>query len=570
MTESGGIIAEFAFALGLVDNASKPLNEAAETAEKTAEKASASWAGAGKAIGAALAAVGAAVVGAGAGLFALADRSTATADAIAKGARNAGIASDEYQKLAHAADLSDVSAEALTRTVQTLNQQLLESANGGAQPFVDALGQIGLRAEDLGGSPTENLGKIFDALNMIPDDARRSALSIELLGRGGRQMASLIAEGSAGLNAMGEEAERLGLIIDEEALAASEAFQDSLTRMKGSLGAIARDIGISLAPAIEDVTIEVTEWAAANGEVFAEDLSGTVRNLGDALVQLLPAITAVAGALGTLAEEWRLAVDVLTLDDADFKPEDLVGADTKLEAAANRAIRLESERNTARTNRKIARDQERAEREADAKEAREIAASVTGPALSDAGLKYNKQTGKVESIKKAGGGGKRSERPVDFAAEDFEELEAEELLGEDIDRLARQVGASDAQRQEALSAAARSLAGNASVSVALKAAKSRLESLTGTTLRDKESDPILSEIFGEDVPDVQLSQLALGAQPQTLIATINNSFAFDVRQEINGAGNPAEVASQINRQMVEVWEGAVEKSTKLAKVRFRR
>lgn len=563
-------IQEFILGLTFGKADEKNLALATKDAEDAAKKVDHAWSGVGKAIATGIAAIGAAAIGAGAGLFALADKSTAAADAIAKGARNAGIASDEYQKLAHAGGLADVPIETLGRSVQDLNRQLLEAAQGGAEPFVEALGQVGLSATDLGGSPTENLGKIFDALNAIPDEARRSALSIELLGRGGRQMASLIAEGSAGLSAMGDEAERLGLIIDEDALKASEEFQDSLTRMKSTLGATARDIGITLAPAIEDVTMEVTEWAAANGEVFAEDLGSTVRDLGDALVQLLPAITAVAGAIGTLAEEWKLAVDVLALDDADFKPEDLVGADTKLEAASNRAIRIESERNTARTNRRIQRDQERAAREADAREAREIAASVTGPTLTEAGFKLNKRTGQVERTgKRRGGGGKRKAKAVDFEAEDFELLEAEDALGADLDSLVSRVGGTAEQRQAALEAASDSLARGANKSVALDAARGTLSSLTGVDLSPSK-DPILSEIFGENVPDANLSMLAMGATPNTLIATINNNFDVDVTNEINGAGNPAEVGAQVTATVRAVLTDEVAKVTKLYKPPFRR
>jgi hypothetical protein len=149
---------------------------------------------------------------------------------------------------------------------------------------------------------------------------------------------------------------------------------------------------------------------------------------------------------------------------------------------------------------------------------------------------------------------------------------AEAAFGEEIRRLAQDSNLSETAVAQALIAGQGSLDQGAAQSVARKSALGRLGSLAGKDLTPKSdaTNPLLSAIFGEDVPDVRLSQVALGAQPQTLIANITNNFDFKFDQEINGAGNPADVASQINRGVRSVFEDAISKSTKLAKVNFRR
>lgn len=571
-------IQEFILGLTFGKADEKNLALATKDAEDAAKKVDHAWSGVGKAIATGIAAIGAAAIGAGAGLFALADKSTAAADAIAKGARNAGIATDEYQKLAHAAGLSDVPIETLGRSIQDLNRQLLEASTGGAEPFVAALRHVGLSADDLGGTPTENLGKIFDALNAIPDEAKRSALSIELLGRGGRQMASLIAEGSAGLAELSAEAERLGLVIDEAGLAASESFQDSLENLQGTVTALGRDLGITLAPAIENVVDDLTEWAAANGEVLRDDLAGTVDDLGGALTELLPLIDLAVSGLGLMAEAVQgLSLVVSTVGHTiDVIKENPFGFDPT-EEGFDRAVaeQLEDDQ-TKFANRERRQGERAAERAAKQTLADQERLRLTGP-LERSRIRAARETLKGQVAlqeafgkKKPGrGGGKRKAKPVDLEAEDFELLEAEDALGAELDDLTTRAGATPEQRQEALVAASRSLAGYASVDVARKAAVSRLSSLTGVDLSPSK-DPILSEIFGENVPDANLSMLAMGATPNTLIATINNNFDVDVTNQINGAGNPAEVGAQVTATVRAVLTDEVAKVTKLYKPPFRR
>lgn len=593
----------------------KNLIAATSSAEQAARKVETSWKGVGKSVAAGIGVIGGAVLGAAAGMFALANQSTKTLDAVAKGARNAGIASGEFQKLAYAGDLADVSSQTLGRTVQTLNRQLLDAQRGGVTPFTEALATVGLELDDLKGSATDNLGTLFDALNRIPDEGQRAALAVELLGKGGREMGSLIAGGSAELRALGDEAERFGLVKSPEAIAAAEDFQDSLTRLDGVVTGVATDIGIALTPAIDDVVDSATEWAAANREVLATSLEDSARGLADALTGLLPLMAKLVGFIGDAASEATLLAEAAQLTNEQVARETghtptgsiaegagagALGSPIK---AAIKAIRGEDvsasdfigsvpgaiiggigalgEGDGARlTAAEILRNRRRSEN--DAARRRRAGERATEQDLLDLrntpdqgaplpdDLKFNKFTGQYERARRRGGrGGARKDKPVDFTEEDFELLEAEDTLGAELDRIAERAGATAEQRQEALVAASRSLAGHASVDVARKAAVSRLSSLTGVDLSPSK-DPILSEIFGENVPDANLSMLAMGATPNTLIATINNSFDVDVTNQINGAGNPAEVGAQVTATVRAVLTDEVAKVTKLYKPPFRR
>jgi hypothetical protein len=192
----------------------------------------------------------------------------------------------------------------------------------------------------------------------------------------------------------------------------------------------------------------------------------------------------------------------------------------------------------------------------------EKAANVfTGPSIDDAGSDRVTPKG-------GRGGGKRSPTEVISA----ETIEADELFGDELRRLADAGGVGETAVQNALQAAVSSLGSGSSQSVARKAALSRLGSLTGQDLSASGgSDPLLSELLdGENIPDIELSKIARGANPQTLISNITNNITTDVTQNINGAGSPTDVATESARNFRDMFADIVGKASKTVKINYRR
>ena len=108
--------------------------------------------------------------------------------------------------------------------------------------------------------------------------------------------------------------------------------------------------------------------------------------------------------------------------------------------------------------------------------------------------------------------------------------------------------------------------------MARNAALGRLGSSAGVDLTvKKQTDPLLSQIFGdENVPDVQLSSIARGAEPQVLISNITNNFDFKIDQVIDGAGDPAMVGDLSGRAIRDFFQGSISAATRTAKVNFAR
>lgn len=542
-------VAEILFGLGFGAINTDPLKKVVKESEDAAKKATAPWVTTGKQIATGIGVAAAA----GAGLLKLVDSATKVGDAIGDSAAKARISTDAFQRLSLAAERGDVSMETLTKGLSTLSKNLDAAREGGAKPFVEALERIGLTTNDLGTDAEENLGKLADGLLSVADPTERTALSMALLGKSGQQLAGVLDGGSESLRAYGAEAEAMGLITEEEIRRSGE-FQDAMD----DVGRVGRSLAVSVAthlsPALTDLVDDVTDVGAALGS-----LSRDMEESGDAVqdnesfwTSWIRLILTVPSAIADIARE---------IGNVDTAIQDAVDSAQKQARDAEQTAR-----NAQRDREGIARENERREK----KEERELEESLTtGPTLKQAGIRRDPKTGKlIRPSDRKGGGGSRRTRPADFSAEDFEQLEAEEAFGGQLDRFASQVGATAQQRQLALEAAASARARGASDSVALKAGQSQIESLTGAKVRTH--DPMLSDLLGTDVPDVKLSQLSRGAEPQVLVSHITNTFTFNTDLDVNGAGDAVAVAERTVDVMKDSWRGQIEQATKTVKIRWDR
>jgi hypothetical protein len=215
--------------------------------------------------GAAVAA--AAVAGIGIALFKFVDAQTKALDSTAKMSRALGISAEEMQRLNFAFSQSGVSAGAGQKAILKLNEQVLKLSEGTVSRSSKAFEELGVSFKDLEGkTATEQLGIVSDALLEVDDKARRSALSATLLGKSaGPELATLIAEGSAGINALAASTEN---VLTGEQLQRAELFQDAMGRMDQFMTGLAQTIAVELAPPITEIIDTVREWIGQNREII--------------------------------------------------------------------------------------------------------------------------------------------------------------------------------------------------------------------------------------------------------------------------------------------------------------
>lgn len=282
---------KLAFILSATDKMSRIVDEAVK---KSTDKLSAFERTTGK-VGRSMMRTGAVMVGAGAALGgAMLGMAKSTADygnVAAKTARSVGMETEEYQKLAYAAKYAGVDQQKLSASLVRFNKNIVDAAAGSktaGQVFKD----LGINIKDSAGNlraPNEILADVADIFKNTKDGAAKTALAYELLGRSGADMISLLNGGASGLEAMGKEAERMGMVISADAAHASEDFCDNLDRVRDSARGVVFQLGAAMMPAINDLAIKiknainrVTQWMQKNPQ-----LAATIGKVGMVLAGLL-------------------------------------------------------------------------------------------------------------------------------------------------------------------------------------------------------------------------------------------------------------------------------------------
>jgi len=246
---------------------------------------------------------------AAAGIYKLVDSQTAAMDRTNKLSRALGIGVEELQRLQFAASQSGVGAEQLSLGMRTLNKNLLDISQGAGAEAKRGFDELGLSLADLDGlSRTQQLGLIGDRLNKIGDDAKRAALAGQIFGtRAGPQLATLLAEGSAGIARLAAQTQ--GVFSQADADRAT-AFQDRLGEVRNQVEALVRGLAVNLLPTIEDLIVRLQDWLAANDELIAQKLE-------DAIHAVIEAASTLYGILETVTEVMRaLGIDTNTAEVA--------------------------------------------------------------------------------------------------------------------------------------------------------------------------------------------------------------------------------------------------------------
>jgi len=190
-----------------------------------------------------------------------------TGDALNKMSQKTGIAVEDLSKLQYAADLSAVSAEALQKGLTSLAVGMVEAATG-AGPMAEEYKKLGISLRNTDGTMKSSgavLNELADKFAAMPDGVEKTNLAVDIFGKKlGAEMIPLLNAGAAGLKAMGDEAQSLGLVMSAELAKKSEEFNDNLERMQKLSSAAGIQIANALIPPLNALITEYLDARKAN------------------------------------------------------------------------------------------------------------------------------------------------------------------------------------------------------------------------------------------------------------------------------------------------------------------
>ena len=231
-------------------------------------------------------------------------------DRIAKTARSFGISGEELQRLEFAAERSGVGVEALRMALSALPKRI-DMASQGAAEATNAFDALGMNYRTLLGlSPEEQFKRVADAIGRIEDPSKRTNVALRLFEESGARLIPLFVQGSKGINALGDELENLGGLIDEDTLRSAEEYEDIMT----NLGRVVRGLLVKgfklLAPLIKSV---VQNFIAFRRD-GVEGLSQSLQNIAKTFKAAAIAGGLLAAALGIQAVAAFVAADFAVLN----------------------------------------------------------------------------------------------------------------------------------------------------------------------------------------------------------------------------------------------------------------
>ena len=237
--------------------------------------------------GVAISKISAVAAGALGGIAKMGYDAVQSADDLNTLAKQTGVSTDELQKWSYAADLVDVDVDTITSSMKKMKKNLDSNT--------DAFDELGVKTTDSSGnlrSATDIFYDTLSALSQISNETERDIAAMNIFGKSADDLAGVIDDGGEALKAYGAEAENLGLIIDGDTLNRLNEANDTIDKLKATIGGSLAQAGATIAqtfaPAMEKVVAVI------------EQVAEKIRSLTPEQVEMITKILGIVAVVGPL------------------------------------------------------------------------------------------------------------------------------------------------------------------------------------------------------------------------------------------------------------------------------
>ena len=268
------------------------------------------------------------------GVGAIAEFISSTTEMVANlqhSADAAGVTVEQFQLLTAAGRTAGISNEQMSSGLERLTRTMGEAEAGGRKQM-QAFHDLGVSYQFASGliRPTSDvLADVATKLNAIEDPAERARIEVELFGKSGQQLDSLLKEGGDAIGELEQHARDLGLVMGDEMIASIRTLGDHLDELNTHWQVLKATLVDAVAPALEyvmDLMAGVIQTAAAHSTEGAK-LQHQIEQTNEAIKN----------------NELALKNDLQALNDPTFLQDLLMWGDRKAAVDADTAA-LEANR----------------------------------------------------------------------------------------------------------------------------------------------------------------------------------------------------------------------------------
>lgn len=234
--------------------------------------------------------------------FVSAAKATAeTGDTIDKQSQKVGFSYKKWQEWNYVLNLAGTSMENATMGIKTMTNQVDKAKNGNKEA-VATFKSLGISVKSLKNMSREEIfEKLISQLQKMPDSTKRAALANKLFGRSGQELTPIFNQSSASTKNLIEQANKLGIIMDDKGVKASANFKDSLTTLKMTVDGLKNTLMSKFLPSLTSITDGLAMVFGAKSQSDREAGIKTIeygmRNLAEKLQEVAPVFFKTAGKI---------------------------------------------------------------------------------------------------------------------------------------------------------------------------------------------------------------------------------------------------------------------------------
>lgn len=245
------------------------------------------------------------LLGAAAGALALVKQTAAAGAALSDISARTGTSTTSLQRLGFAFTKAGAGPDVLRQSIGKL-QLALASAAKGTGPQAEAFAKLGINLQAFAKLDTEaQFEAIAEGLAKIPEQSDRARAAVDLFGESGTQLLPAFEGGAKGLRGLTDEAQRLGLVLDESAIASADKLDETLEILEKQIGGVFAQIGSALIPVVQEIAEDVGAWVSQNRELiatkveqFLREVIPLVRDFAKLALDLVGVVVKLADVLG--------------------------------------------------------------------------------------------------------------------------------------------------------------------------------------------------------------------------------------------------------------------------------
>lgn len=294
-------------------------------------------------VGKTLAAIGATAAVAGAGIAVAWTKSVAeTGKEIDRLSTLSNTSAESFQKLAYAAQTVGIEQEKLSDIYKDMQDRVGDFMSTGGGPMKDFFEQIaplvGVTADQFARlSGPEALQLYYDSLQKAGVSQSQMIFYMEAMASDSALLAPLLADNGREMKRLGDEASRLGGVMNNETVQAAKELDNNLNQLNSMFSGLSIAIANEVLPVVNDFISGMMDSSTETDGLYssAKDLAGdtelkswiegiarTLAFLADMAVKAAQAIRAVASSASVVGADIGYALGAIKLTgDSIFNPE---------------------------------------------------------------------------------------------------------------------------------------------------------------------------------------------------------------------------------------------------------